>query len=625
MTKKEAGKILKQFQCDYNREIEENFAQTLSENENVRLFFINEDQAFTDGRNIIVDPANDNLYFDTDALVATENYLGWKNSLSTDAWYALNMVTRAQTIHECLHIIYSDFQNGIISDSRCDTKNKQKTMAMISNIIEDAYIEAVGCTVYDNLEMYLKFGRVSRLFITKKSPGTAQRTFEVTVENENESLLDLLIFFDYMVNMLLYPMVILEKPNELVYQYVKKTEQLFLDGSAAPTPKERYEYCQKIFDIILPFIPNDETALETTDLSKYIGNTKTHSLTAETIGAKQRKGKAQEVAMRLFVDMDRKVRKSENESEQFLAFLNEFANHKKIAISIISYSGYINALSGEDYDCAYIHKNIKINENHLKINLNFRKAYQNIYNHYRININSYNNRFLQMLKTRVAVREDKHLFGCGISSKTLGDTKKRYWYRNTLGVDIPDLAILLLVDGSGSMYGARKNAAIESSIILHEVLKKQGIEHAIAEHRAGGVNPEIDVNILVNFNARAEEKLNLMQINAHGDNRDGLALFWAERYMNEQIHCENRLIIVLSDGVPAHSADDYYPPVSTKDTANSVAKIIKRGTNIIAVSLDDDESFDCYDMLKEIYPNIVACNDLKKLTGQLLTLISKQF
>ncbi len=53
---KDAEKTLKLFQCDFNRSIEENFAQVLSENEKVRLFFINENQSFTDGQNIVVDP-----------------------------------------------------------------------------------------------------------------------------------------------------------------------------------------------------------------------------------------------------------------------------------------------------------------------------------------------------------------------------------------------------------------------------------------------------------------------------------------------------------------------------------------------------------------------------------------
>jgi len=53
-------------------------------------------------------------------------------------------------------------------------------------------------------------------------------------------------------------------------------------------------------------------------------------------------------------------------------------------------------------------------------------------------------------------------------------------------------------------------------------------------------------------------------------------------------------------------------------------KIMKRGTNIIAVALDDTDSFDCYDTLREIYPKIISCNDLKRLTGQLLAVVSKQ-
>jgi hypothetical protein len=67
------------------------------------------------------------------------------------------------------------------------------------------------------------------------------------------------------------------------------------------------------------------------------------------------------------------------------------------------------------------------------------------------------------------------------------------------------------------------------------------------------------------------------------------------------------------------------PPISTKDTANAASKIIKRGTDIIAVALDDgnDGEYACYDALKEIYPSVVSCTDLKRLTGQLLGIVSK--
>lgn len=624
VTKKESAKLLRQFQCDYNRELEETFAQTFSENDRVRLFFINENDAFTDGKNIVVDPAVDGLFADTKALLATEAYLRWPASVSLDPWYALRMITRAQTIHECLHILYSDFPCPSVTDPRCDTQNRKTVMALISNIIEDAYIEAVGCSVYDNLELFLKFGRVSRLFASAPSEGTANRALSGLSDEDAAKPLPLLAYLNYMANFLLYPTLRQDAPEENILPYVEQTNQLFLDGSVAESPALRYDFAQRIFDIITPLIPDDETALETAPLRAKLGGTKTHSADASTLSKEAHKGRTQAVTVRLFTDLNGKEREDAVPLSQLQAALSDYEKEKQIALRIVTYEGFQAVYSGQDYDCSALHKKIKINENHPRINLNLRKAYQNIYDRYRINIDSYNSRFLNLLKARVPIRDERYQFGSGITSTRLGDSKRRYWYRYIPGVDVPDMAVLLLIDGSGSMSGSRRDSAIISSVILHEVLKKQGIAHAIVEHRAGYDRPEIDCNILVGFDAREEEKYNLMQVDAYNDNRDGLALYWAERYINVNTSMENKLIIALSDGLPAHDADDYYPPVSTQDTANAVKKIMRRGTNIIAVALDDSDSFVCYDMLKQIYPNIVACNDLKRLTGQLLTLVSKQ-
>ncbi len=624
MTKKDAQKLLRQFQCNYNRELEESFAQTFSENEAVRLFFINENEAFTDGRNIVVDPASDNLYYDTKALVNTEIWLGWSETVSVDPWCALRIITRAQTIHECLHILYTDFPCGAATDPCCDTKNKKKTMAMISNIIEDAYIEAVGCTVYDNLELYLLFGRVSRLFITHPSLGTVYRAFDISAKKEEAEVPPLISYLNYVVDFLLYPMVRQGVPEAAVASYVEQTKELLLQGCKMPSPDERYKTCQDIFKIILPLIPPDEVLLNTDTVSVLVGGSKTHSAVSGTMGAERRKGKAQSVSTRLFTDSEGSPRNIPSHNGQLAAAASEFAAQKQAALELITAQGFTLSFHGKDFDCAVMHKDVQIIENHPRINLNLQKAYQNIYNRYRINIDSYNGRFLHLLKAQVSVRDEKQLFGAGISSRQLGDVKRRYWYKNSYGIDVPDLAVLLLIDGSGSMHGERRSAAIISSVILHEVLQKQGIAHAVVEHRAEFEEPKIDVNILVDFSGRKEEKLNLMQIDAYGDNRDALALFWAERYINQKTTSQDKLVIVLSDGVPAHDYDEYYPPVSIKDTANAVAKIQQRGTQIVAVALDNgDPSASCYEMLREIYPSLIDCTDLKRLTGQLLTLVSR--
>lgn len=624
MTKKEAANLLEQFQCDYNRELEETFSQTFSENDRVRLFFINENEAFTDGKNIVVDPAVDGLFADPKALLATEAYLHWPASVSRDPWYALRMITRAQTIHECLHILYTDFPCPCAADPRCDTKNKKTVMALISNIIEDAYIEAAGCSVYDNLELFLKFGRISRLFVSAPSEGTAVRVLSGISEEDADKRSSLCAYLNYMIDFLLYPMLRQDAPKKTLRPYVEQTKQLFLDGSTAESPALRYGFAQRIFDVIAPLIPDDETVLETDPVHRKLGGIKTHCADAGTPAAGSRKGKTQAVTVRLFTNLNGEEHGNAADLVRLHAILSDYEEEKQTALRIVTYTGFQTVYSGQDYDCSALHRKIKINENHPRINLNLRKAYQNIYDRYRINIDSYNSRFLNLLKARVPIRDEKYRFGSGITSTRLGDPKRRYWHRYIPGVDIPDMAVLLLIDGSGSMYGSRRDSAVRSSVILHEVLKKQGIAHAIVEHRAGGDRPEIDCNILVGFNAGEEEKYNLMRIDAHNDNRDGLALYWAERYINLNTNTENKLIVALSDGLPAHGADDYYPPVSTQDTANAVKKIMRRGTDIIAVALDDSDSFACYDMLKQIYPHIVACNDLKRLTGQLLTLISKQ-
>ena len=636
---KEYQELLTKFQCDYNRIAEETFSQTLAENERVRLFFINENQAFTDGRNIVVDPAEDELFTDREALDNTGNFLGWPKVVLADPWNALRIITRAQTIHECLHLLYTDFPGRQATDPKCDTRNKKIIMGMISNIIEDSYIEAVGCSDFDNMEFYLKFGRVSRLFASHPSEGTVNRKFGKMIEAEKEEIAakarekgeeppartageQLIDFLNHMVTFLLYPMVRDEAPEDDISDYVEKAKPIFLAGSTAASPKERYEYSSKAFDLIAHLIPPDTEELSIEPIALRLGGSKTHG-GGSTIGEETHEGRSREVTTRLFTDKEGNERKNTPNIEKLMQAVQSFAKDKKASGEILSYEGCFQTFKGNDYDCAVIHKDIKINESRPKINLNLRMAYQNIYNRYKINIRSYNSHFAQIVKEQVSEREEMFQYGSGINSKRLGDIKKRYWYRNAQGEDVPDMAVLLLIDGSGSMYGARRKAAMYSAVILHEVLKAQNITHAIVEHRARGEDPEIDVNILFGFDGRDEEKLNLMQIDAYGDNRDGLALFWAERYMDRNTQNDYRLIIVLSDGAPAHDADDYYPPVSTKDTANAVRKITKRGTDIIGISLDDPDEFDCYDRLSEIYPNLVGCNDLNKLTGQLLGIIAK--
>ena len=622
---KETKRVLNLFQCDFNRSIEENFAQVLSENEKIRLFFINENEAFTDGQNIVVDPAVGGVFADTGALRKTEDYLRVRHVISGDLWNALRIITRGQNIHECLHILYTDFPLKSITDTRSTTKAREKTLALIANIIEDAFIEAAGCSVFDNLELYLKFHKIALLFCNMPVDGTVDRTFQGENSGDTE-LRPLSAYLNYMGTFLLYPMVQQAAPPESIAEYVARTKQLFLDGSICGEPDERHTFSQQVFDIIESLIPETADEIDGSYLKKMLTGAKTHSGGAKAISNIESKGRTAAISRRLFTDIEGNEIPDVDYNRQLSVLAEEYSKDKKAALKIVLSQPVVVSWKGEQFDCHNIHKGIEIIETKPKPDLYLRKAYQNVYDKYRININSYNSRFSQLLKARIPAREEHRLFGAGISSRYLADVRKRFWYRKEEELGIPDISVLLLIDGSGSMEGAQRSSAVVSSVILHEVLKKQNITHAIVEHRAIYNKPTVKHNILVDFAAGDEEKYNILTLSAEQGTREGLSLFWAEKYICCNTVEKQKLIIAVSDGVPAHGIDGdgcYLPPISIKDTANAAAKIIKRGTDIIAVALESDESNGCYDALSKIYPSVVSCTDLRHLTGKLLGIVSK--
>lgn len=621
-------KTLELFQCEFNRALEEDFAQILSERSDVRLFFIRGDQAFTDGKNIVVDPAYREIFADIRALRETERHLKLDNTISGDRWLALRMMTRALNIHETLHILYSPFPNGVATDPRATSKVRKLVLHSIWNIIEDAFIEAVGCSVYDNLEQFLLWFRVAVCCANAPAQGTIRQAFsELPPPREDEAARRTRLIVDYLCHVgdrLLYPMAEPNTPDPELLPYIQKTWPLFEAGAVCGQPDQRYAYTQRIFDIIEPLVP-EGADLDLSRLHRMLPGGPAPR--AASIRTWRSRGKTAAITRRLFTSADGKPVSFDGLNAVLRPDLMRFLEEKDAALSIVTYTGSLTAFTGGDFDCANIHKGITLEVERPRIHLNLKKAYQNIYAHYRMNIASYNTRFSQLLRGAADVREDRHLFGSGISSRRLGDVKKRYWFRKARGTDVPDIAILLLIDGSGSMAdGGRRDGAIIASVILHEVLRKNGIEHAVVEHRAIYGAPVLRHNILVGFNARAEEKYNLLTLKAEEGTREGLTLYWAERYLQKQSLAENKLIIMLSDGVPAHGLDDdscYLPPVSIQDTRNAARKIAGRGTQIVAVALDAPGADDCYRALREIYPSVVSCTDLKRLTGQLLGLVSK--
>ena len=642
MLNKQAKESLKRFQSEYTRSVEEEFAQVLSEREDLRLFFVNENRAYTDGKNIILDPAWNELFADTAALIQTEEYLGLDNMISSDRGTALRMVTRAQNIHETLHIIFSNFPGGIAADKRASTKVRATTLAMISNIIEDSFIEAAGCSEYDNMEPVLKWFRVAMCCSNIPSQGTIERAFSELplgkaeegndpdgTENPEQALLE---YLSYMGVWLLYPMAEPGGPGERISEYVGKTKELFLQGSACGNAGKRYTYTQKIFDVIEPLIP-DVPDIDTKIMASILCGTGTHTGENASLEAFESKGRDAVITRKLFTGTDGTPSEEEEGKEtvkaELVRLVNQFERDAKVSDSQFATPGGSTFVGAESFGAARLHNGIRIEIVRPELNMNLKKAYQNIYHENKLAINTYTYRFAQLLQAETDMQEGKQLFGSHIDSKRLGDVKNRYWSRRSRGVDVPDIAILLLIDGSGSMWGRLREGAMTAAVVLHEVLDKNGIPHAIVEHRAKYGEPLLEHKILVGFGYRKNDKYNILQLEADEGTREGLSLYWAERYLTQNTNAENRVILMISDGVPSHRTGeaDYSPPISTKDTAIAAKRIDNRGTAVIAIALgendyDDDNNY-TFEQLKNIYPNVVSCTDTGKLPGQICSILSK--
>ena len=611
--------LLKEFQSDYNRHIEEEFARILTERSDIRLFFINEDECFTDGKNIVIDPAFCELFADEEIQKKAEEFLKIDNQISDNPIVALKMCVRAPNIHECLHVIYTVFPGGCVSDPLGTTSFRKKLLSCISNIIEDAFIEAAGCSEFDNLEHFLLWFRVGIGLKGHEEQTTAEK-------------IPLLSFLNYMCNFLLYPFIKQNAPPADITEYVYKTRQLFIDGAVCGDSSERYVFTQKIFGIVEPLIPEEEPDEKLLDelMGKLLVGTKTHSIENSTIADFSNKGKNAVITRRLFTDKEGnpvELKDLQKKIELEIIRINSDMNGNGIGIGLVK-TVIISPCS--EYDCSNIHKDIKIEIIKPKINLNLNKAWQNITSKYKLTINSYTNRFSQLLRGTADEIEDRRYFGNGILSKKMADVKKRYWFRTVHGEAVPNVGFLFLIDGSGSMHGERLKGAMETCVILHEVLRANNVPHAIVEHRAIYFKAILEHKLLISFSGKKEERYNLLGLEAKEGTREGLTLYWAEKYLLNECPAETKIIIMISDGVPAHGYKDdqgneklYYPPVSIKDTALAAKKIRRRGTGIVAIALSTPGEDDCYGQLKIMYDDVVACTDIGKLTGQLLGVISK--
>ncbi len=195
-----------------------------------------------------------------------------------------------------------------------------------------------------------------------------------------------------------------------------------------------------------------------------------------------------------------------------------------------------------------------------------------------------------------------------------GDYK--YFSRDYALEPAPRVAIGIRVDESGSMQGARAQAAKATALLIYTFCHLTGVKLAIyGDDTSRGVN----IYCYTDFESYDDEddKYRLCNISAGGCNRDGYAI----RYLKErlaEVEADKKLMIIISDGQPSDSG--YYGTAALADIQNICKECDREGIGYIAAAIGADK-----EDIKTIYGerHFLDISDLNSLPEKLTGLIRR--
>lgn len=192
----------------------------------------------------------------------------------------------------------------------------------------------------------------------------------------------------------------------------------------------------------------------------------------------------------------------------------------------------------------------------------------------------------------------------------------KVFYKNALPNEIPELAVGLLVDESGSMCcGDRSTYARAAAIILYDFCDSLDIPVMVYGHSTGW--DSVELYSYAEFDGfDSDDRYRLMDIGARGGNRDGAAL----RYVAERLSKRSeavKLLILVSDGQPA---DDGYSGTAAEEDLRGIKQEYQRKSVIfVAAAIGDDKP-----SIQRIYgDSFLDITDLEQLPGKLTAVVKK--
>jgi hypothetical protein len=479
---------VKTFLSDASRATEEDYLRALTSCFGLNLYFTRGNEAFTDGTNIIIDPEWGGMYKEREILKKSCVNSGLPKYLLADEYAAIKFLARALELHEAYHILYTRFDliRELAKDKRADTLYRKKLLLEINNLIEDAFIENAGAAEFDNTGDYLRVLNAVLFFFGqsdkagKKENLSKKKQVEEQIyteqDKEKQRKLDFINRFLYIAYIELKCGAKVGKIGwKAVTNLYAKAKPLFSSAAVECDPVKRLDYSRKIFDLLKKRLPNisDEqyeefTVYKTPSIPQIpLVNRKTHDGAKKSPSPEPEK-RVPKKAVPLYGENEEK---GENESphpdkltvylmphcsaetnEEAQKLIREFIEQGKEIEYIVVDDGYEIKHDGDG-----LHKGIILTERKYSSGRDGETEYKDIVRRNALLIKKFERRFYQELARADFVRAEKLTVGQSIMSNRLWDVKGRYWVKSTQEEVLPELAVMLFIDGSASMAGVKKS------------------------------------------------------------------------------------------------------------------------------------------------------------------------
>lgn len=184
--------------------------------------------------------------------------------------------------------------------------------------------------------------------------------------------------------------------------------------------------------------------------------------------------------------------------------------------------------------------------------------------------------------------------------------------------NIDDMAVMLLVDSSGSMHGKKIELARETTIILAETFAALNIPCYIMGFTADTYGADVIHEHFVSWHNTSSERTSLVHLNASVNNDDGYSIRYATQILKKK-RAEHNILFVISDGAPACNRYRYTSGVT--DTAMAI-RDAKKVSDIFGIGIEMHQCDELKKMYGGAYVDVTDINGLKcSLSKQLKRVI----